>query len=507
MISGIPPSVYWDEASIGYNAYSILQTGKDEWGEFMPIHFRAFGEFKLPVYIYSVAIFEKIFGLNELSIRLPAVFFSLATVVLTYLIALKLINKQAALFSAFFMSISPWFFIFSRVGYEISAGLAFYLLAVYLFLYAFKKKYLFIITTLSLILSLYSYNSFRIISTVTFIIFIIMLLRKNIKGFILIALIATLIFLSSMIPIIKLFIYDAGFGRAQAFTLFPTIQQVYDLSGKPRLQLIFDRSQSTDWSKNVMMIFKNYLSHFSPPFLLFEGDSNPRNQQPGFGQIYILDLILIIFGILYIKSLKNKWISLIVLLLLLGFIPASLFKESPHSLRSLPALPFLILIISCGATYLSTKYAKLPYIIITIYSVLFIVYFQHFIGSYSKDTSQDWQYGYKALFDEYKDKFKDYEKVVISDDYAQPYIFVLYYLKYQPNSYLASVGYNSVQDWGFSKVEKFGKFEFQKEENLKISNMGKTLLFTTKDQTEFSKDLKSTVKFLDDEVAFWVYEL
>ena len=46
-----PPSVYWDEASIGYNAFSVSQTLKDEWGEFLPIHFRAFGEFKLPVYI------------------------------------------------------------------------------------------------------------------------------------------------------------------------------------------------------------------------------------------------------------------------------------------------------------------------------------------------------------------------------------------------------------------------------------------------------------------------
>jgi len=64
-IAEIPPSLYWDEASIGYNAYSIAETGKDEWGESFPLHFRAFGEFKLPVYIYSVVPFVKIFGLNE----------------------------------------------------------------------------------------------------------------------------------------------------------------------------------------------------------------------------------------------------------------------------------------------------------------------------------------------------------------------------------------------------------------------------------------------------------
>jgi 4-amino-4-deoxy-L-arabinose transferase-like glycosyltransferase len=89
-ISEIPPSVYWDEASIGYNAYSILQTGKDEWGEAFPIHFRAFGEFKLPIYIYSIVPFVKLFGLNELSVRVPAVLFSLGTVILTYLLAKKI---------------------------------------------------------------------------------------------------------------------------------------------------------------------------------------------------------------------------------------------------------------------------------------------------------------------------------------------------------------------------------------------------------------------------------
>lgn len=508
-ISQIPPSVYWDEASIGYNAYSISQTGKDEWGDFLPIHFRAFGEFKLPVYIYSVVPFVKIFGLNEWAIRLPAVLFSLATVILIYVIALKLTNrKDAALYTAFFMTISPWFFIFSRVGYEISAGLTFYLLAIYLFLYAFRKKYLIIFTILSLILSIYSYNSFRIVSSITFIIFIIILLRKeNFKSSILVILVSTLLFLFSMIPIIRLFVYDAGFGRVQAFTLFPSIQQVYDLSGKPHFQIIFDRSKSPDWGKNISLIFENFLSHFSPSFLLFEGDPNPRSQQPGFGQIYIPDIVLIVFGILYITSLKNNWKYKILLLLLLGILPASLFKESPHALRSLTAVPFLILLISCGAVYLSSKYSKSRYLIIALYLGLFTIYFQHFAGDYSKNNSQDWQYGYKALINEYKDKFKDYNSIVISDNYGQPYIFALYYLRYDPNLYLSSVQYNPVQDWGFSKVEKFGKFEFQKERNLKISNVGKTLLFTTIKHDNFSQDLKSSVKFLDDKVAFWVYEL
>ena len=125
-IDSIPSSVYWDEASIGYNAYSVLTTGKDEWRETLPLHFRAFGEFKLPIYIYSVAITESVFGLTSFAVRLPAVIFGLLSLIGLYLVVLKLTSqKLLSLLSSFLFSITPWFFIFSRTGYEATAGLAF----------------------------------------------------------------------------------------------------------------------------------------------------------------------------------------------------------------------------------------------------------------------------------------------------------------------------------------------------------------------------------------------
>ena len=50
-ISANPPGFFADEASFGYNAYSVLHTGKDEHGQ-IAVFFEAFGEYKLPVYIY-----------------------------------------------------------------------------------------------------------------------------------------------------------------------------------------------------------------------------------------------------------------------------------------------------------------------------------------------------------------------------------------------------------------------------------------------------------------------
>jgi hypothetical protein len=61
-ITQVPPSLNWDEVSHGYNAYSLIKTGKDEWGVNLPLIFRAYGDYKLPVYIYLTAISEFFFG-------------------------------------------------------------------------------------------------------------------------------------------------------------------------------------------------------------------------------------------------------------------------------------------------------------------------------------------------------------------------------------------------------------------------------------------------------------
>src|SRR3989338_759355 len=82
-----PPSLYWDEASLGYNAYSILKTARDEHGKFLPLtNFAAFGDYKPPGYIYTAVPAIAVFGLNEFSIRFPSAFFGVLTVVITYLL-------------------------------------------------------------------------------------------------------------------------------------------------------------------------------------------------------------------------------------------------------------------------------------------------------------------------------------------------------------------------------------------------------------------------------------
>ncbi len=94
LYGSVPPSLNWDEASLGYNAYSILQTGKDEWGKSFPLTFEAFGDFKLPGYIYST-VFIYLFGLSDFGVRFLSQFFGVLSVLFLYLIIKELTKEKA----------------------------------------------------------------------------------------------------------------------------------------------------------------------------------------------------------------------------------------------------------------------------------------------------------------------------------------------------------------------------------------------------------------------------
>lgn len=431
-ISEIPPSVYWDEASIGYNAYSIVQTGKDEWGKFLPLHFRAFGEFKLPVYIYLVVPFVKLFGLNEFSVRTPAVLFSLGVVILTFFLARKITGSGViGLWSSFLITISPWFFIFSRTGYEVTAGLMFYLLAILLFLHSKKNRKFILLSAISFILSAYSYNSFRIVSPLTILI-LFFFERKFIrteKNYILIFA-ALLIF--AAIPIFRLFVYDAGISRLQA------------VGGSPQT------------------IISNYRSHFNPGFLFISGDKNLRHQQAGFGQLYFPEFALLAAGLICFFRNKSKYGLLAVILILLGPIPAAITKEYPHALRSLSMVPFTHIISATGVFYLGQILRKKVIYIAAglIFLSFFLYYFIIFLTVYPSESQKDWQYEYKKIFTGSLNKFEQNSRILITEKYGQPYIFALFYLKYNPDKFRNEVVRNPVDKWGFSTVKSFDGFEF-----------------------------------------------
>ena len=96
-LSSVPNGFYSGEASTGYDAYSILQTGKDQYGEFLPLLTRSFGDYVEASYRYVAIPFIAVFGLNEFSTRLPSAVIGVLTIGALFSLVKIYFNTQTAL--------------------------------------------------------------------------------------------------------------------------------------------------------------------------------------------------------------------------------------------------------------------------------------------------------------------------------------------------------------------------------------------------------------------------
>lgn len=162
----VPPSLDWDEASIGWNAYSILKTGTDEYGKARPVSIRSFNDYKPPLYVYAAIPSIAIFGLNELAVRLPSALAGILTVVVTFFLVRELTkNNLLGYLATALLAISPWAIQFSRVAFEANLALLFFVSGGFFlakFLNTQKSRY-YLIAGILYILSIYSYHSSRLV--------------------------------------------------------------------------------------------------------------------------------------------------------------------------------------------------------------------------------------------------------------------------------------------------------------------------------------------------------
>lgn len=194
-LSNVPPQATVDEASIGYNAYSILKTGADEYGNRFPVLLRAYDDWRPALYVYLVIPFIAIFDLNVLSVRLPSVLLSSMSVIAVYLLLKELfINSKLRLefkrwklgipeIATFFMAISPWHIYISRLGHEVNASFAFFIFGLlFFFKYINKKGRNLYLAALFLALSFDSYQSTKIVVPLVILVLVVLYFRNLVNN-------------------------------------------------------------------------------------------------------------------------------------------------------------------------------------------------------------------------------------------------------------------------------------------------------------------------------------
>ena len=456
-ISSLPAGFTADEAAFGYNAYSLLTTGKDEWGVPFPLALRSFGDFKLPLYAYIDVPFVSIFGLTPTAVRLPSALLGSFAVLVIYLLTKELAadfdkSEFTPLLSAILLAFSPWHIMISRGAFEANLTTFLSPLGLLLMIKGLRRETLLYLGVMVLGLNLYSYHSARMF---TFFILVIFFLYFKDKISLLSAkwLKALGIFFIFALPMMVSFVTKSSRRVSDIAIFHPTdnwqnlaeTQYFLTQSGKPRfITRIFENKITT----TTRTFLENYFSYLSPQFLFTSGPSESTyGMMPGRGVLYLWVLPLLLIAIstaIKYPSSQRKILALV----LLGFIPASLAKGLSAAARAATVIPFLELFVSLGFSYwwlknsrrhpLKSPLVKLTFLIFSIYISLSYIFSYVFLSPLQ--TAPSMAYGWKQAT-AYLNKFPQH-RILINRGLSEPHIFIAFYNKLDPATYQTQT-----QDW------------------------------------------------------------
>ena len=397
-VSAVPPGLYIDEISIAYNANEILTKGVDQYNVKDPLWFKAFGEYKMPVYIYLMAGSIAVFGRNDFAVRFPSIASGILTLLIFYFLVeglAKLTKKnlpfspgQIAIVAILMLAVSTWHIQFSRAGFEATTALCLYLLGLLFAVKSYQKQkiYLLLLSFSFLVITMYTYNVYRIIAPVTAIaaVFIFLKTRRNIRKIIL----SFIAFAVASIPVFVFSLSGAGgarFAETSAFSSLTNLSLIQKLIHYP------------------IIFLSNYVSYFSLNFLFNIGDGIGRHQMAGFGPMQYFEFPFLIIGLyFFIKNCKKPFYSLFLCLLFLAPLVAAVAVPSPHTLRSLPMVIPLTIMVAYGFLWTIQKLSKVKFIpiLIVIFALIiyeFLFYSHSYYQHYSIINSLDWGAGNEEM--------------------------------------------------------------------------------------------------------------
>lgn len=434
-LGGNPYNFRKEEVFAGFNADSILKTGKDINGKTLPLVFQYFEQEKeryLPFYIYLTAPAVALFGLNEFAVRLPSAFFATLTVLLTYFLTKELFKKTnnqlpitnyLPIITSLLLALSPWHLHFSRQASPATLSLFFSVSGVYLFL---KEKRS--LAALTFALSLLSYQGHWL-----FIILLSLVLwfwqRK--KG--------------------RENSYLWPFWCFLAMVLMLVLFKISAKSGELVFTSVFfdEYLSSLSFSEKILKVLENYFAHLSFKFLFFSGDTYINHGVGEMGELFLTSLPLVLVGLYQLFEQKSREKNLIFSWCLISFLQPSFSRFSPDSEKSLVAVVPLMIFTAIGAVSVLKFVLRIKrkiLLLVTCFLLLvacfydLLTYFHIYWVHYFKRTQSEPVAAFKPLLRFVKEKKDDYQEIFITNDIDGASLFTLFYLKYEPEQFLKQKG-------------------------------------------------------------------
>lgn len=466
-----------DEAAFGYNTYSLLKTGKDEYGTVLPLRLKSFGDNKLPLYSYLSVPFVALFGLNDLGIKGLNLLASFLLPLAVYFLTKELLGKRSyGLVAAVLTALSLSTHITARQAHESVLSL---LMSVSMFIFylramrTFRSKdiILFLLTTT---LSLFSYHPARLLvlflgasHLITFYV-APKIERKKILflGGLFIAIVALLLSVDVFYNPSR--ISNLLFVNSPGFSL-----RINELRGEGGDRLIYNKL--TLGAKELA--YQN-LAYFSPQFLLSRGDENYRFGYPGMSLITLLEFFFLFIGLHYLFKNKDKNRFFLSALLLAAPLSGSLSWAGISLTRVLFHFALIFILAGYGAIELIKEIPK-KYKPLTIGALVILqmvglfISWDFYLNHYPKRAVviRSQECGYKELAEYIKNNYGSFKKFYITKQNGQPYMHLLYNLQYPPTKYQSQAKLSAPDQYGFGQVESFDKFIFSLPNELNERNV------------------------------------
>jgi 4-amino-4-deoxy-L-arabinose transferase-like glycosyltransferase len=409
-IADLPSGFYVDESSIAYNAHLIAESGHDEHGVAFPLFFKAFGEYKNPVYIYLLALAYKCFGYSEWTTRLLSAACWAAGSGLTYLLGRRLFTDGVSrLYLLICLGFTPWLFSLSRISFEVIV--LFPVLA--LFLLATTRAYQdhspgwALVAGTAIGVSIYAYSTFRLLAPLHLLAVVLSFPQRRFwRLHCFLAVGAVLAFL----PYI-------------AYTVDHFANLTQRFSGITYL----NRNDLTAGDK-IATFVKHYAGYFDPSFLAMDGDHNRRHHTGFGGELLLPSAVMLVLGVVTLvvrgQVISSPFVRLLLFGLLLAPMAAALTSDTQHSLRAFSMVIFAVLLSVYGVRYLARW--RLDRVIVLLTAANAGLYVVHYFSAYPPVSAVAFEnYGFREALLRARSMARG--KIIISNEGNQPYINMLFF--------------------------------------------------------------------------------
>lgn len=439
-----PAGFHIDEVTLGYNAYSLLKTGRDETGRLWPLYSQSFSLDRPLGNFLLVATSIAVLGLNELAVRLPFALFGVLTVLTFYSLVVEVSgNPKLGALSALGLAVSAWQLDIVRASSEASVSLCLILLSQLLFLRGLRKELikLIIFSILPALLALFYYHAGLVFSglSILFLSFYAWFTSKpQIKKCVGFCLILFFICWSVFIVLGR-----GGTNRLDQVGLHKDTRVVNEQN-----KMFYEEGQNNVFTArlfhNKLVTFtrafvRNYFAYFSVPYLFLDAGLPPRYTPPAMGLMYLYELPLVLYGGYLILKSANARLKLMLGLLLLSPVAAAVTSEySPNVQRAFFMSPYLVFVTSYALFNFWQTIVNHPAIKIVCLFLLSLNIFYYLHQYYIHLAVHDPLFrndGARELVNQVEKLKDNYTLVVITTHPEPPYHYFLFYNNFPPQKF------------------------------------------------------------------------